>query len=168
MRWGNVRPELAHLLSSKASRSDFLAFGQLVANELRCGGLAQLLKKPRCPLFGGIVGGHQHRGTVAADGQVRRYACEDRELMLADILFSFFAPVSERHTLPPAVRSGILPCAVGAGRGCGDGASAGCCPIVGSAFEPPTVVAGLNDIAVVGQTIEQRGRHLGVAERTIS
>ena len=38
--------------------------------------------------------------------------------------------------------------------------------IVGAAFEAPAVVAGLDDIAVVGQSIEQRGRHLGVAEHT--
>ena len=36
--------------------------------------------------------------------------------------------------------------------------------IVGSAFEAPAVVAGLDDVAVVGQAIEQRGRHLGVTE----
>ena len=53
---------------------------------------------------------------------------------------------------------------VGAGRGCGDGASAGRCVIVGSALEAPAVVAGLDDVAVVGQAIEQRGRHLGIAE----
>jgi hypothetical protein len=33
-----------------------------------------------------------------------------------------------------------------------------------SALEAPTVVAGLDDVAVVGETIEQRGRHLGIAE----
>jgi hypothetical protein len=33
-----------------------------------------------------------------------------------------------------------------------------------SAFEAPAVVSGLNDIAVVCQTIEQRARHLGVYE----
>ena len=52
---------------------------------------------------------------------------------------------------------------VGAGRGCGDGASAGCVIVV-AAFEAPTVVAGLDDVAVVGQAVEQRGGHLGVAE----
>jgi hypothetical protein len=31
-------------------------------------------------------------------------------------------------------------------------------------FEPPTGVAGLDDIAVVGQAVEHGGRHLGVAE----
>jgi hypothetical protein len=36
--------------------------------------------------------------------------------------------------------------------------------IVGSALEAPTVVAGFDDVAVVGQPIEQRGGHLGVAE----
>jgi hypothetical protein len=33
--------------------------------------------------------------------------------------------------------------------------------IVGSAFEAPS---GLDDVAVVGQAIEQRGCHLGVCE----
>jgi hypothetical protein len=36
--------------------------------------------------------------------------------------------------------------------------------IVGTALEAPAVVAGLDDVAVVGQTIEQRSCHLGVAE----
>lgn len=36
--------------------------------------------------------------------------------------------------------------------------------IVVSAFEPPTVVAGLDDVAVMGQPAKQRGYHLGVAE----
>jgi hypothetical protein len=36
--------------------------------------------------------------------------------------------------------------------------------IVVAAFEAPTVVAGLDDVAVVSQAVEQRGRHLGVAE----
>ena len=36
--------------------------------------------------------------------------------------------------------------------------------IVGSALEAPTVIAGLNDVTVMGQSIEQRGRHLGIAE----
>jgi hypothetical protein len=36
--------------------------------------------------------------------------------------------------------------------------------IVPSAFEAPTLVACLDDIAVVGQPIEQCGGHLGVAE----
>jgi hypothetical protein len=38
--------------------------------------------------------------------------------------------------------------------------------IVGSALEAPAVVSRLDDIAVVGQSIEQRGCHLGVAEHT--
>ena len=38
--------------------------------------------------------------------------------------------------------------------------------IVGAALEAPAVVAGLDDVAVVGQSIEQRGRHLGIAEHT--
>ena len=36
--------------------------------------------------------------------------------------------------------------------------------IVVAAFEAPAVVAGLDDVAVVGEAVEQRGRHLGVAE----
>ena len=31
-------------------------------------------------------------------------------------------------------------------------------------FEAPGFVAGLDDLAMVGETIEQRGRHLGIAE----
>jgi hypothetical protein len=53
--------------------------------------------------------------------------------------------------------------AVGAGRGCGDGASAGCV-IVAAAFEAPAVIAGLHDVAMMGQAVEQRGSHLGVIE----
>ena len=36
--------------------------------------------------------------------------------------------------------------------------------IVRSALEAPTVIAGLDDIAVVGEAIEERGRHLGITE----
>ena len=36
--------------------------------------------------------------------------------------------------------------------------------IVVSAVESPTVVSGLDDVAVVGQPVEQRGGHLGIAE----
>lgn len=36
--------------------------------------------------------------------------------------------------------------------------------IVVSALEPPAVVAGLDNVAVMGQSVEQRGGHLGVAE----
>ena len=36
--------------------------------------------------------------------------------------------------------------------------------IVGAAFKAPAVVSGLDDIAAVGEAIEQRGRHLGVRE----
>jgi hypothetical protein len=38
--------------------------------------------------------------------------------------------------------------------------------IVVAAFEAPTVVTGLDDVTVVGQAVEQRGRHLGVAKHT--
>ena len=36
--------------------------------------------------------------------------------------------------------------------------------IVGAAFDAPAVVAGLDDVAVVCQPIEQSGGHLGIAE----
>ena len=36
--------------------------------------------------------------------------------------------------------------------------------IVVSAFETPAVIAGFDDVAVVGQAIEQRGGHLCIAE----
>ena len=36
--------------------------------------------------------------------------------------------------------------------------------VIISAFEAPAVVTGLDDVAVMGQAIEQRGGHLGVAE----
>jgi hypothetical protein len=36
--------------------------------------------------------------------------------------------------------------------------------IIVAAFEAPAVVAGFDDVAVVDQTTEQRGGHLGVAE----
>jgi hypothetical protein len=45
-----------------------------------------------------------------------------------------------------------------------NGASAGCRLIVSSALEAPTVIAGLDDIAVVGKAIEQRSRLLGITE----
>ena len=41
--------------------------------------------------------------------------------------------------------------------------SAGCVVVV-AALEAPTVVAGLDDIAVMGQAIEQRSGHLGISE----
>ena len=34
----------------------------------------------------------------------------------------------------------------------------------GAVLEAPALVAGLDDLAVVGQAVEQRGGHLGVAE----
>jgi hypothetical protein len=34
----------------------------------------------------------------------------------------------------------------------------------GAVFEAPTFVAGFDDVAMMGETIEQRGRHLCVAE----
>jgi hypothetical protein len=35
-----------------------------------------------------------------------------------------------------------------------------------AAFESPAVVTGLDDVTVVGQAVEQRGRHLGIAKHT--
>src|SRR6516165_8000117 len=54
--------------------------------------------------------------------------------------------------------------AVGAGRGCGDGASAGLGLIVATAFEAPAIVSSFDNVAVMSEAIEQRGRHLGVGE----
>ena len=34
----------------------------------------------------------------------------------------------------------------------------------GAVLEAPALVAGLDDVAVMGQPVEQRGGHLGVAE----
>ena len=36
--------------------------------------------------------------------------------------------------------------------------------IVIAAFKSPAVIAGLDDVTVMGQPVEQRGGHLGVAE----
>ena len=36
--------------------------------------------------------------------------------------------------------------------------------IVVSALESPAIVAGLDNVAVMGQSVEQRGGHFGVAE----
>ena len=36
--------------------------------------------------------------------------------------------------------------------------------VLAAVTEPPAVVAGLDDVAVVGETVEQRGGHLGVTE----
>ena len=36
--------------------------------------------------------------------------------------------------------------------------------IVAAALEAPAVVSGFDDVAVVSEAIEQRGRHLGVGE----
>src|ERR1700681_1656824 len=69
----------------------------------------------------------------------------------------------QKGPLRPTFRT-ISARAVGAGRGCGDGASAGCDVIIDPAFEAPAVIAGLDDVTVVGQAIEQRCRHLGITE----
>ena len=52
---------------------------------------------------------------------------------------------------------------VGAGWGCGDGASAGCLIVV-AAFKTPAVVTSLDDVTVMSKAVEQRSGHLGVAE----
>jgi hypothetical protein len=46
---------------------------------------------------------------------------------------------------------------VGAGRDCGEETSADCVIVV-AAFESPAVIAGLDDVTVMGQAIEQRVR----------
>src|SRR3954447_5252192 len=40
----------------------------------------------------------------------------------------------------------------------------GWCGLSGAVLEAPALVAGLDDLAVMGQPVEQRGHHLGVAE----
>jgi hypothetical protein len=39
-------------------------------------------------------------------------------------------------------------------------------PGSGAVFQPPAVIAGLDDVAMMRQTVEQRRRHLGVAKNT--
>ncbi len=46
---------------------------------------------------------------------------------------------------------------------CGDETSAGRVIVI-AAFESPAVVTGLDDVAVVSQTVEQCSGHFGVAE----
>ena len=36
--------------------------------------------------------------------------------------------------------------------------------VLGAVFEPPACVAGLDDVAMVGQSVEHGGGHFGVAE----
>jgi hypothetical protein len=36
--------------------------------------------------------------------------------------------------------------------------------IIGAAFEVPAVISGFDDVAVMGQAIEQGSRHLGIGE----
>ena len=51
------------------------------------------------------------------------------------------------------------------GRRCGPpGAIRGPAAPSGSVFEAPALVAGFENVAVMGQAIEERGRHLGVTE----
>ena len=38
--------------------------------------------------------------------------------------------------------------------------------VCGAVFEPEAVVPGFQDVAMVGQSVEKRGRHLGIAEDT--
>src|SRR6202030_2106529 len=64
--------------------------------------------------------------------------------------------VNRRSNLTPYRRPILTPL--------GDGFWRGGRVIVGSTLEAPAVVSGLDDIAVVGQSIEQRGGHFGVTE----
>jgi len=75
-----------------------------------------------------------------------------------------FLLISVRLCPPYATISGGSARAVGAGWGCGDGASAACGVIFGPALEAPTVVSGLNDIAMVSEAIEQSGGHLRIGK----
>src|SRR6516165_903189 len=72
-------------------------------------------------------------------------------------------PLSASKRDPFDRRVLMVALAVGAGRGCGDGASAGCLIVV-AAFKAPTVVTGLDDVTVMSEPVEQRGGHLGIAE----
>ena len=38
--------------------------------------------------------------------------------------------------------------------------------MLGAVFEPPALVAGLDDLAMMGEPVEERRRHLGVAKNT--
>jgi hypothetical protein len=38
--------------------------------------------------------------------------------------------------------------------------------IIVAAFEPPALISGFDDVAVMCQAIEQGGRHFGVAEHS--
>jgi hypothetical protein len=38
---------------------------------------------------------------------------------------------------------------------------------LGAVLEAPALVAGLDDVAMMGEAVEQRGRHLGIAEHSL-
>jgi hypothetical protein len=58
---------------------------------------------------------------------------------------------------------------VGAGQGCGDGASAGWSVIVVATFETPAVITGFDDVTVVGEAIEGAVRELvGIESGVVS
>ena len=107
------------------------------------------------------------RGVLASQAgrELRRYARPSRTP------FSAAISVNRRPNLTPDRRPILTPLkstspdhgARPVGAGGGEGASAGGVS-VRSGFEAPAVVPGLEDVAVVGQAIQQRGGHLGVAE----
>jgi hypothetical protein len=68
-----------------------------------------------------------------------------------------FDPSSASNFVPFERRGLVVARLVGAGRDCGDETSAGCVIVV-AAFESPAVIAGLDDVTVMGQAIEQRVR----------
>ena len=75
------------------------------------------------------------------------------------------APRLESKAEPLVVDTDASARVAAAGRGCGGDARAGSLPQSSDAvLEAPALVAGLDDVAVVGQTVEQRGRHFRIAE----
>ena len=69
-----------------------------------------------------------------------------------------FLLISVQLCPPYATSSG------GTGWGCGYGASAACGVVFGPALEAPTVISGLNDIAMVSEAIEQSGGHFRIGK----
>src|SRR5208282_4105208 len=76
------------------------------------------------------------------------------------------APPDWRPKLTPLKETGVVGSARPgeAGRGCAAGPSAGWRGGSGAVLEAPAFVAGLGDVAVVSEAVEQRGRHLWIAE----
>src|SRR6266571_3381060 len=90
------------------------------------------------------------------------------DLQLVDRTIHLFAEGDAvelvEHGLVEALADAVGLRALGLGRGSGDGASAGWRVIVSPALEAPAIVAGLDDVAVVGQAVEQRSGHFGITE----